>query len=184
MILEVWEQLKACFNRPGQVVLADELLEVVYVAESIVFPQELFAPQFAPNAKLDAPARYGSSAILENEEPLLVNEVNTWGLRSETFTAIPNLFLASDYVRTNTNLATMEGANEAARRAVNNIIDASGVRAAYCKVWKLDEPGWLGWYKWLDKKRYEKGLPWKLHKPWFAEVLARLLRSMGITLFS
>ena len=34
------------------------------------------------------------------------------------------MFLAADYVRTNTDLTTMEGANEAARRAVNCIIDA------------------------------------------------------------
>ena len=39
-----------------------------------------------------------------------------------------NLFLASDYVRTYTDLATMEAANEAARRAVNGILDAAGVR--------------------------------------------------------
>ena len=57
--------------------------------------------------------------FLRNAEPLLVNLVNTWALRPEATTAIPNLFLASDYVRTHTDLATMEGANEAARRAVN-----------------------------------------------------------------
>ena len=44
-------------------------------------------------------------------------------------TRIPNLFLASDYVRTHTDLATMEGANEAARRAVNGILDATGSAA-------------------------------------------------------
>ena len=44
-------------------------------------------------------------------------------------TEIPNLFLASDYVRTFTDLATMEGANEAARRSVNAIIDAAGANA-------------------------------------------------------
>ena len=41
-------------------------------------------------------------------------------------TAIPNLFLASDYVQTFTDLATMEGANEAARRAVNGILERAG----------------------------------------------------------
>ena len=45
-------------------------------------------------------------------------------------TAIPNLFLASDYIQTYTDLATMEGANEAARRAVNGILDARGLGRA------------------------------------------------------
>ena len=48
--------------------------------------------------------------------------------------ADPNLFLAADFVRTHTDLATMEGANEAARRAVNGILAATGSarRAAGC----------------------------------------------------
>ena len=53
-----------------------------------------------------------------------MNLVGSWALRPEATTAIPNLFLASDYVRTHTDLATMEGANEAARRAVNGLLDA------------------------------------------------------------
>src|SRR5262249_52815529 len=62
----------------------------------------------------------------EYGEPLLVNAVRTWAHRPDAFTNIPNLFLASDYVRTFTDLATMEGANEAARRAVNAILSTSG----------------------------------------------------------
>ena len=60
-----------------------------------------------------------------NLEPLLVNTVGSWAWRPNAATAIENLFLASDYVRTYTDLATMEGANEAARRAVNGILDAA-----------------------------------------------------------
>ncbi|HWO89849.1 MAG TPA: FAD-dependent oxidoreductase, partial [Gemmatimonadales bacterium] len=67
------------------------------------------------------------NGVVKNEEPLLVNRVNSWQLRPWARTRIPNLFLASDYVRTHTNLATMEAANEAARRAVNAILDESGV---------------------------------------------------------
>ncbi len=58
----------------------------------------------------------------ENETPLLVNEVNTYSLRPMSYTAIPNLFLAGDYVATDVDLATMEGANESAKKAVNAII--------------------------------------------------------------
>ncbi len=70
---------------------------------------------------------------LANAEPLLVNLVGTWPLRPDAATAIPNLFLASDYVQTYTDLATMEGANEAARRAVNGLLDAAGFDGPRCE---------------------------------------------------
>ncbi|MCG8325103.1 MAG: hypothetical protein MI673_06260, partial [Thiotrichales bacterium] len=101
-----------------------------------------------------------------NTEPLLVNLVNTWGIRPEAYTRISNFFLASDYVRTNTDLATMEGANEAARRAVNCILDASGSRKRRCKIWKLHEPALLGFWRENDRDRFSKGLPWKEKLSW------------------
>ena len=69
-----------------------------------------------------------------------MNTIDTWQYRPEAAVEIPNLFLASDYVRTYTDLATMEGANEAARRAVNAILDASGANAKKCGIWPLHEP--------------------------------------------
>jgi hypothetical protein len=105
-----------------------------------------------------------------------VNTTNSWALRSDAKTDIPNFFLASDYVRSNTDLATMEGANEAARRAVNHIIDSSGLNTSYCKIWKFKEPWWLGYYKWVDKRRFERGLEWKVSKPWFASLLNLILK--------
>jgi hypothetical protein len=50
---------------------------------------------------------------------------------------IENLFLASDYVKTNTDLASMEGANEAARRAVNSILVAEGSAATPCAIFSM-----------------------------------------------
>ena len=103
------------------------------------------------------PARPG---FLRNTEPLLVNHVDTWALRPEATTAIPNLFLASDYVRTHTDLATMEGANEAARRAVNGVLDAVKFAGPRCDVWPLHEPEILAPWRLHDVARYEAGLPW------------------------
>ncbi|MBK7372167.1 MAG: FAD-dependent oxidoreductase [Saprospiraceae bacterium] len=110
--------------------------------------------------------------VLVNEEPLLVNVVNSWGLMPKSWSTITNLFLAGDYVRTNTNLACMETANESARRAVNCIIDASGTGKPYAKVWKLRSWKMLMPYKWWDKKRYTKGLPYKSKYPWWLHVIA------------
>ena len=86
--------------------------------------------------------------------------IDTWALRPEATTAIPNLFLASDYVRTHTDLATMEGANEAARRAVNGLLDAVKFDGARCDIWPLHEPEILAPWRLHDAARYEAGLPW------------------------
>ncbi|MEP7266748.1 MAG: FAD-dependent oxidoreductase [Saprospiraceae bacterium] len=111
---------------------------------------------------------------INNEEPLLVNVVNGWAYMPKSWSTVKNLFLAGDYVRTNTNLATMEAANESARRAVNCIIDASGTHIPYTKVWKLRSWKMLLPYKWYDKKRYNKGLPYSHNYPWWLYVAAFL----------
>ncbi len=82
-----------------------------------------------PAIKLPVPP---SIVTAENDEPLLINTKGSWADRPDAVTAIPNLFLAADFVRTYTDLATMEGANEAARRAVNGILDATGSTASCC----------------------------------------------------
>jgi hypothetical protein len=72
---------------------------------------------------------------------------------------IPNLFLASDYVQTYTDLATMEGANEAARRAVNAIIDQTDSTAPRCRLWPLEEPDLFAPLRDYDQVRFKLGLP-------------------------
>ena len=46
---------------------------------------------------LDPDIRQNVDGTTANEEPLLVNLVDSWKLRPEAVTRIPNLFLASDY---------------------------------------------------------------------------------------
>ena len=104
VVRETWRQLKRSIN----------------VGEELLRDDDLHSWFLDPDINID-PATPG---FLRNAEPLLVNLIDTWALRPEATTAIPNLFLASDYVRTYTDLATMEGANEAARRAVNGLLDA------------------------------------------------------------
>ncbi len=78
--------------------------------------------------------RHGERLLL-NAEPLLINRVGSWALRPGVKTEIHNMFLAADYVRTHTNLATMEAANEAARAAVNEILLVTGSRERPCPIW-------------------------------------------------
>ncbi|TXK75173.1 FAD-dependent oxidoreductase [Paenibacillus sp. N3.4] len=142
---EVWAQMKLSLNVDGEVILEDDVLHSWFLDTDIHFDN----PEHANT----------------NMEPLLINRVGTWEKRPEAFTAIPNLFLASDYVRTNTNLATMEGANEAARRAVNAILKQDGSKEEPCKIWdmytfELGKFDWLAGYRHHDERRFAKNLPW------------------------
>jgi hypothetical protein len=73
-------------------------------------------------------------------------------------TGVDNLFLASDYVRSNTDLASMEGANEAARRAVNGIISRSGFGGDHCRIWPLPQVPGFGPLRAIDKVRVRLAL--------------------------
>jgi uncharacterized protein with NAD-binding domain and iron-sulfur cluster len=133
---EVWDQLKRSLNVLGADVLEDEDLVHWYLDLDI------------------------DPLLRTNAEPLFVNLVDTWRLRPRSVTAIPNLFLAADYVQTFTDLATMEAANEAARRAVNGILEHSGSDAPPCRIWNLHEPELLEPWRANDRARYRQGLPW------------------------
>jgi uncharacterized protein with NAD-binding domain and iron-sulfur cluster len=106
---------------------------------------------------LDPAIEFPNPTAATNLEPLLINTAGSWADRPDAVTRIPNLFLAADFVRTNTDLATMEGANEAARRAVNGILEATGSNAARCQVWKLREPPLLAPFRALDRARWKLG---------------------------
>jgi uncharacterized protein with NAD-binding domain and iron-sulfur cluster len=103
---------------------------------------------------LDPAITFPNPTGAANLEPLLINTAGSWADRPGVQTKIPNLLLAADYVRTNTDLATMEGANEAARRAVNAILDRTGSRASRCAVYTLPEPGVLKPARKLDEVRW------------------------------
>ncbi|MFL6449181.1 MAG: FAD-dependent oxidoreductase [Bryobacteraceae bacterium] len=136
---DVWAQLKRSLNRPGAEMLRDDDLYFWHLD-----PDILFHP------------RERSTDI----EPLLVNYAGTWEQRPDAVTAIPNFFVASDYVRTYTDVATMEAANEAARRAVNGVLDACGSDEPRCQIWKLYEPEVFAPFRAYDQARWSAGLPW------------------------
>ena len=108
---------------------------------------------------LDPSIQFPNPTEATNLEPLLINTAGSWSDRPEAVTGIENLFLASDYVRTNTDLATMEGANEAARRAVNAILERSRSAAEPCALWKLREPPLFAPFRALDKVLFKLRRP-------------------------
>jgi uncharacterized protein with NAD-binding domain and iron-sulfur cluster len=100
----------------------------------------------------------GTPAVA-NDEPLLINRPGSWNLRPRATTGLPNLFLASDYVKADINLATMEGANEAAREAANAILADSGVTASPARLFTMFLPGEFTFVFSEDDDRYDRGEP-------------------------
>ncbi|HEY3940109.1 MAG TPA: FAD-dependent oxidoreductase [Bryobacteraceae bacterium] len=135
---EVWAQVKAHLNVGGAEIIRDDNLLGWFLDPDIQFPN----PSAATNA-----------------EPLLINTTGSLQYRPEAVTEIPNFFVASDYVKTYTDLATMEGANEAARRAVNGILDRTGSTATRADVWPLQEPDYFQPLIEYDRLRFRLGLP-------------------------
>lgn len=135
---EVWAQITSRLNDDATDELDEDDIVDWFLDPDIQFP--------APNE-------------VTNAEPLLVNTAGSWEHRPEADLEAPNLFVASDYVRTNTDVATMEGANEAARRAVNGILDAVHRDDERCEIWPLKEPAVFEAMKAYDRLRFEMDLP-------------------------
>jgi uncharacterized protein with NAD-binding domain and iron-sulfur cluster len=131
------------------------------------------------------PGQHPNGDLWDNQARLFINKPNSWQLQPEATTKVANLFLAGDYVRTFTQLPTMEAANEAARHAVNGIIkaivkeDEARVRQATMAaarphasasappkpIWKLTSRS----ARRVDGERQDVPfcLVWALHEPWF-----------------
>ena len=132
--MEVWAQIKVHLQSAG---LQDSDIVTHFLDPAIV---------------IGSPTR--------NRAPLLVNTIGSWPCRPKAATEISNLFLASDYVQTETDLATMEGANEAARHAVNGLLlRAAATGIPPCPTWKLREPQVFDAAKAIDKALWVLGLP-------------------------
>ncbi len=134
---EVWTQLKQHLNIGGAEPIVDSNLVAWFLDPDIQFPN----PSSATNA-----------------EPLLINTAGSLRYRPESQVELRNLFLASDFVRTYTDIACMEAANEAARRAVNCLLLASGSTAPPAQLWPLEEPAFLKPLQEIDRIRFTLGL--------------------------
>lgn len=152
---EVWAQIQAHLNVDGARQLEDANLLGWFLDPDIEFP---------------------NPSQVTNLEPLLINTAGSLDYRPEAETEIPNLLLAADYVRTYTDLASMEAANEAARRATNAVLDREGAAAPRAALWPFEEPDCFKPMRAYDRLRFRLGLPhaeW-LHalRPHLAEVLS------------
>jgi 15-cis-phytoene desaturase len=135
---EMWAQMKAHLNVGGAEIIRDADLLSWF---------------------LDPDVMFSSPSAVTNLEPLLINTTGSLQYRPEAATEIPNFFLAGDYVKTYTDLACMEAANEAARRAVNGILQRSNASATPAGLWPLQEPEYFKPLIDYDKLRFDLGLP-------------------------
>ncbi|MGW4647629.1 hydroxysqualene dehydroxylase [Kitasatospora sp. NPDC004289] len=142
---EVWAQLCDGLNGPGRPRLRQEQLHSWHLDPAV--------------RGLDGPG----PAV--NDEALLINTTGSWAARPSAVTAAPNLFLAGDHVRCPVNLATMEGANQSARLAVNALLEAARHPAAPAEVHQLHQPPELRRLKQVDAELYHQGRPHLLDGP-------------------
>jgi uncharacterized protein with NAD-binding domain and iron-sulfur cluster len=154
---EVWAQLVRHLNRDGRTRL-EEAEVVDWALDPAIEPRE-------------------DGEGVRNADPLFVNTVGALEHRPSAETEIPNLSLAGDYVRTNTDLASMEGANEAARRATNAVLAHSDVDAERCAVREFPEPAVFDPLKAADRMQYRSGLP---HPGAARRSVAGLFRPSGL----
>ncbi|WP_367321435.1 FAD-dependent oxidoreductase [Streptomyces sp. HUAS ZL42] len=138
IVAELWAQLKDGLNDAGKTTLTD--------ADRIGWFMD--------------PAVTGlGGPDPQNREQLLIHPTGTLYNRPSARTGVPNFFLAGDYVRTDVDLATMEGANESARQAVNALLDADNSDSERCRIRELYRPPEMEPLKRTDEVRYRLGLP-------------------------
>ncbi|GGU11341.1 hypothetical protein GCM10010244_42050 [Streptomyces coeruleorubidus] len=138
VVAELWAQLKDGLNDAGKAILRDEDRLGWFMDPAVT--------------GLGGPDP-------QNREQLLVHPTGTLGNRPTARTKVPNFFLAGDYVRTDVDLASMEGANESARHAVNALLEADNSDAERCRVRELYRPPELEPLRRVDELRYRLGLP-------------------------
>lgn len=114
----------------------------------------------------------GGQSEMSNDEPLMVNTPGSWNNRPTAVTAIPNFFLSGDYVRTSYDVATMEAATEAARRAVNGIIIQSAEDVPLAEIYLLREPRIFEPAKAIDRMRFRSRKPHILERSFCERLLS------------
>lgn len=134
---EAWKQIKAHLNDTG-IVVTDRMLHSWMLDPAIINP--------------------GTPGIV-NDEPLFIQDPGSWARRPASVTAVDNLFLAGDWVKTDQNVTTMEGANEGGRQAANGVLIASGYSGPAVKIVPLFQAPWWGPFKAADRLRYRSRLP-------------------------
>lgn len=132
-----WDSIAPRLGKAAKDCTAEEVLDEVWAQLEDALGTRIDKKSLV-GRHLDRNVVFTPGQPIDNTTPLLVHPPGSYFDRpGADIRGIENLFLASDYVKTNTDLASMEGANEAARRAVNAILDAEGSTATPCGIWSM-----------------------------------------------
>lgn len=157
-----WEVSGIVYGKPAMHCSAEEIKNEVGAQIKVhvnVSGADVLQDSNLLNWFLDPDVQFPNPTAVTNLEPLMINTSGSLQYRPEAKTEIPNLFLASDYVKTYTDIACMEAANEAARRAVNALLDQTGSNAPRAQLWPLSEPEYFQPLVEYDRLRFKLGLP-------------------------
>lgn len=159
--LSAWDKPGILYGKAARDCTSDQIYRevVAQLRKAIPWGPVLLSDVNIHSYFIDPAITGNGTPQVANDEPLLINKPRSWNYRPEATTGLPNLFLASDYVRADINLATMEAANEAARKAANAIMDASGVGGTKAKLFKLYQPNEFKGFFDEDDRRFARGEP-------------------------
>jgi len=158
-IISNWENPGQFTNKTAQdCSSADEIITEAWKQIRFRFPEfpDLNNPAVI-SYNLD-PAIDFSHGHAENMRPLFSVNVNSWEYRPEAYTSIGNFKLAADFIRTFAQSATMEGANEAGKRAVNSILSDDN-RTDLIQIFDFWEPEIFKFFQCIDQFRWDHHLP-------------------------
>ncbi|MFD0364988.1 FAD-dependent oxidoreductase [Nocardia sp. GCM10030253] len=135
---ETWAQIKAHVNDDGETQLTDDMLH---------------------SWMIDPALTAAGTADVDYDDSIFIQNAGSWVDRPEAYTAIDNLFLAGDWIKTQINVACMEGANEGGRLAANAILHASdSVQTPTHIQPRFTMPLWEP-LKLIDRELYKAGQP-------------------------
>lgn len=124
-------------------------------------------------AHLDDEITFGPMGV-QNAARLLIHPPGSRSIRPTTATGVSNLFLASDYLRTEVDLASMEGANEAGRHAASRVLERLSLDASHIR---FHSHGALRQFASLRKL---DAVAWKLGQPHLIDLARSLMTVSGL----
>jgi 15-cis-phytoene desaturase len=138
--------------------ILDQILEPLEAPARRALRRAVFA------AHLDDEVCVGPRGVT-NTARLLVHPPGSWRDRPDATLAVENLFLAADYVRTSVDLASMEGANEAGRRAARGVLHRLGLAHDDVRLFDFEGLERFDLLRKVDGGLHAIGLPHVLDAP-------------------